>query len=227
MSEAAQVILPCHQKLRLPCQPRKSTKHWGVPRMGFWANRWLLTRSLQIWLDVRWTNHPLWNLDSKLFTSCIHVGWSRQESLPLMTASNLVIDLTPGGGWVASPCSAPSGAKRAGSHRLSNCYNTFYYGIWGRDISLSSSPPKRREVSLRWNSVHVLSNFGAGPVYGLLLRRILWACYSISQQTGWTLHLRQSLSIGYIGMNDFFQDPLPWSSLSSLALKQHGTLAVW
>ena len=67
--------------------------------------------------------------------------------------STSVIGLTPGRGWVASLCPAPPGAKRAGSLRRSNCYNTPYYGIWRRDSSLSSSPPERREVQISWKTL--------------------------------------------------------------------------
>ena len=97
------------------------------------------------------------------------VQWnSRQECWPLKTALY----------WVVSPCSAPSGAKRAGSHRRSNYYNTSYYDIWRRDGSLSSSPPERPEVPSLWKPCECLGkNFGAGPVYGLQPRRILWAFY--------------------------------------------------
>ena len=68
-----------------------------------------------------------------------------------------MIGLTPGGGWLVSPCSAPSGAKRAGSHRRPKMLQYLLYGIWGRDSSLSSSPPERREVLLfrktLWNDL--------------------------------------------------------------------------
>ena len=43
------------------------------------------------------------------------------------------------------------------------CYNTSYYGIWGRNSCLSSSPPERREVLLSWKTLwYVWLTFAEG-----------------------------------------------------------------
>ena len=82
-----------------------------------------------------------------------------------------VIGLTPGGGWVASPCSAPSGAKRAGSHRRSKMLQ--YLLLWHLGTGQQSkfqSTRKTRGSTLLENPVVCLveitsSTSGSNPGY--------------------------------------------------------------
>ena len=81
-------------------------------------------------------------------TRWIHMELKSWNACHGRQPSTSVIDLTPGGGWMASPCSVLSGAKRAGSHRRPKMLQ--YLLLWHLDTGQQSNSSllERREILL-------------------------------------------------------------------------------